>query len=642
MENGLSFKKEAQIISILFAYVLKYSGVGLCALFFLGQVSGVKAYAENPLNLVNERAGWRVSVHPESGYITSLEFRRNDKWKAVPFRNDQYAGPSWKGVSLHLADAGKLQFEGQAGDIHYSLRYASIEDQLTVIVGIHNAGKEVFSPVRASVTLGIDSRMTDSAQWNDQYYPTLLRCEPTHFWGYFMTPNGSILGVSSPDPVGSYSFDYLGGNYLCTAALDLLQQPPVPDHHPVYLSIAPGETRTWRVALQSIDDFDAVPRMLAKTCQAPMIGLGVYSVEPKQSVHIRIDSPAPLLTLEVINPDGVKTSPESRPETSVNSSLSSVITASFDKTDSFGRYIVRVEDRNGKRSEGSFYVHPPWSWYMKKVGSEAIKHTPRADKSPGHSLDAYSCETHYGLLAFYMARRYFPDNKMDTLEDRILEKVAARLYQRKDSLRFSKNPERIQNGAFMADVYLERYLSTGDMASLETAVEYVEYLLSRQSEQGFYGGYNMSPYTAVIYPAKTIMGLMAFERKLGLTDLKWQARYKRHWASVHRAMDDLLSRGLNMPTEGGVWFEDGAISCSALQLAMFALIQTDEKERKKYLDGAKLFFDAHRCLTRLHDTDCRSRGATQRFWEARFDIRAGQQMVLSPHGFAYCTRFQIT
>jgi hypothetical protein len=590
-----------------------------------------------PLSLVNGRAGWRAHIHPTFGHITALEVRHNGRWEGVPFRKDQYAGPSWRGVQLHLADADNLQFAGQVGDVHYSLQYASVADRLTLIAGIRNDGSATFAPTKASLTLGIDSFMNNSSRWNNQFFPTLLHCEPTHCWGYFMSPNGHILGVSSPDPVGSYSYDYLEKMYahqIYTATLDLLQQPPVPDHHPVYRPLSPGETRTWHVVLQAIDNFDAVPHALAKTCNAPMIDLDVYSVEPKQTVQIRIDSPTPLSVLEVTNPAGVTTRLKAKTPTSTDSRLSTVYTASLDSTESCGRYIVRAKDRAGKRSEASFFVHPPWSWYMKQARSEAIRHTPRADQTPGCGADAYSCETHYGLVAFSLARRYFPDNSLDTLGDQILEKIASRFYQREDGRRFSRNRERIQNGAFMADVYVARYWATGDMASLETAEDFVEYLLSRQHAKGYYGGYGMHPYTAVIYPAKTIMGLMGVERRLATAEPKWQTRYDRHLTSVRRAMDDLLARGLNMPTEGDATFEDGAISCSAAQLAMFALIQTDDKERKKYLEGAKVFFDAHRCLTRLHDTDCRSRGATERYWEAWGDIHATQQMMLAPHGWS--------
>jgi hypothetical protein len=165
------------------------------------------------LQLANERAGWRASIHPTLGHITTLEIRHNGRWEAVPFRNDQYAGPSWRGVRLHAANAGKLRFEGKVGDVRYWLQYASLRDRLTVTAGIRNGGTAEFAPTKASLALGIDSFMDNPARWNDQYFPTLLHCEPTHFWGYFMTPRGRILGVISPDPVGSYTYDYLDGLY---------------------------------------------------------------------------------------------------------------------------------------------------------------------------------------------------------------------------------------------------------------------------------------------------------------------------------------------------------------------------------------------------------------------------------------------
>ena len=65
-----------------------------------------------------------------------------------------------------------------------------------------------FQPVKAGIKLGVDTWMDSYPEWLDKFFPTLLFCEKTHFYGYFQSPSGRMLGIASPDPVASWSFDY--------------------------------------------------------------------------------------------------------------------------------------------------------------------------------------------------------------------------------------------------------------------------------------------------------------------------------------------------------------------------------------------------------------------------------------------------
>jgi hypothetical protein len=186
----------------------------------------------------------------------------------------------------------------------------------------------------------------------------------------------------------------------------------------------------------------------------------------------------------------------------------------------------------------------------------------------------------------------------------------------------------------MLSVLVDRYQATGDARVLEQANEFAEYLFSRQHPDGYYGGYGMHPYTSVLYVAKAIMELMAAEKPLAEGSPVWRERYDRHYDSVRRAMDDLVRRGSDVKTEGEGTFEDGAVSCTATQLAMFALLEQDPAERLRYQEAAERFLTAHACLTRLLDADTRSRGATARWWEAWNDAKTGAQMMTSPHGWS--------
>ena len=569
-----------------------------------------------------------LAVIRPDGTIAAMQTHFRGGWHDIDFHRGPYAGPALRNVVLRQETPGKPVYVGRKDGVAYRLAYETAPRKLSLLATVYNDSEKVFSPDSVSLVLGIDTYMDRFPRWNMQFFPTFLRCEPTHFWAYFMTPKGRILGISSPDPVGSYTINYLMemyGHYVHTVTLDLMQKPPVPDFHPHYRPLTPGERRMWRIDLQPIDDHEAIPAVLAEATHSPMIELARYSLEPDQPAEIVVHSSEPVSAV-VTDPAGMATNFDFAP------TGPKLQAAFFRKTSMRGRYLVSVENRSGKKSEASFYVHPPWSWYLQKARVESLRLTPRADLSDG--VNGYSCETHYGLFAFFLARRYFPDAALDTSGDRILDQVMAKLYTEKDGQIFSGNRERIQNGSTMASIHIDRYRATNDIASLETAVKFADYLLARQHEKGYYGGYGMRPYTSVIYPAKSLMELMAVEHELGHTNPKWQNLYQRHYESVRRAMDELLARGLDVATEGGGTFEDGSVSCSASQLGMFALLQTDPAARAKYLDGARMFLEAHRCLARLHDPDGRSHGATLRFWEAWGDIQTPAQMMLSPHGWS--------
>ncbi len=81
-------------------------------------------------------------------------------------------------------------------------------------------------------------------------------------------------------------------------------------------------------------------------------------------------------------------------------------------------------------------------------------------------------------------------------------------------------------------------------------------------------------------------------------------------------------------------FEDGMMSCSALQLGMFALLQRDAAERKKYTEAAAAYLEQHNSLTQLLIPDSRMNNATLRFWESQYDVMVYPNMMNSPHGWS--------
>ncbi len=565
------------------------------------------------------------AVAGEGGTLKSFSPAFRDGQVSVPMRKDRFAGPAFPGVKLRRAGPGL--FQGRKGGVLYSLRYRPKAGGLLITAVLENKGKETFSPLSAGLRLGIDTWMDRFPRWNAQFFPTFFRCERTHFLGYFMTPEGRILGVTSTDPVASYTIEYdqrMYSHYIHTVTLDLLHARPLPPHHPDLSSLAPGERRAWRILLAPIDRFEEIPAVLSRRCDAPFVVLDRYTLEPGRAVGITVHSPRPV-TVEVRTPGGETRSLRAVPAGKER------FTARFSGTAAGGYYLVTAKGGAGRSAGARFFVRPPWSWYLLQARKEALARTPRADTS---SIDGYSCESFYGLFGFFLARKYFPSKELDEKGDRILEIVLERLYKREEGFLFSGNKERIQNTSAMLSMLVDRYQATGDRESLDLAEKAAAFLLSRQREDGAYGGYGFKPYTSVIYPAKSLMELMEVEETLARKAPGWAKLRRAHFESVRRAMDELVRRGRNICTEGGATFEDGAITCSAAQLALFALLQEDDASKRKYREAAERLMESHRCLSRLHDPDTRARGATMRFWEAWGDIHLPRNMMLSPHGWS--------
>lgn len=80
-------------------------------------------------------------------------------------------------------------------------------------------------------------------------------------------------------------------------------------------------------------------------------------------------------------------------------------------------------------------------------------------------------------------------------------------------------------------------------------------------------------------------------------------------------------------------FEDGMISCESLQLGFLAMLMPEGKEKDGLIAAAELVLKKHRCLQQQFLPDCRVRGCTARFWEARYDLNFFANMINAPHGW---------
>ena len=202
---------------------------------------------------------------------------------------------------------------------------------------------------------------------------------------------------------------------------------------------------------------------------------------------------------------------------------------------------------------------------------------------------------------------------------------------------------RIQNTAGIIGILVDRYEAEGNIKDLEDACRLTDWLIrTSQREDGAYYNHR-TVYTSVIYIAKSILELAEAEKRLGQKEARWKEAYERHYASAKRAIDQLVASQGNFQTEGEMTFEDGMISCSALQIGMFALLQQDEAERQHYTDAMMKILNSHSCLTQLRVPDARRRQGTMRYWEAQYDVQMLPNMFNSPHGWsgwrAYATYY---
>jgi hypothetical protein len=592
--------------------------------------------------LSSEAGGWRISAD-ETGFV-SFEARHNGEWDHIDMRRDEFRGPQWYGfwagyehrIPLYPVAGKSLAFEGHSDDMVFTLQYQNIDERLAIVATMRNEGT-TFQPITAGIKLGFDSYMATYPEWNDKQFPTLLRCEKTHFWGYTMDPRGRILGISSPDPVASWSIDYnkspskslgsrlMGSKHrIYTLNVDLMNDIPLPERHPQDLHTFPkGDEQKWTIFIEPIDQLENVKPRLADACKAPMIDIDRYTVAAGEESRVTIFSEE-YVTLSVTRPDGTK---QAIP---VQKNGNDQWTAQYQPAGEPGLYTLTATNSSGKQSEASIHLRRSWSWYLSAARKEALRVLP---------TDTHHIESWMNFYTYMLAEKHLPDATLDKQTNQVFENLYPKLYDEKTQ-RKTEGLQRIQDSAYFASILALRYSVMDDIKDLENAAALVDFLINEcQGEDGayyshhlgYYGGTGVH-YTSVSYLAKSIMEVIAQERTR--TEPIWRERTERHYQSVKRAIDDLARRKDNIQTEGELTFEDGMISCSTLQLALFALKQDDSAQRARYTESAQFLEKAHRCLTQLLNPDARMNGATLRFWETQYTILIFDNMMNSPCGWS--------
>ena len=594
-------------------FLRKYISTALFMLLMAGVLSAQET--------VLETSGYRCVVR-EDGTIASLTY---PSFGVDFFSAGQKAGPSFymndgqETLAATWTGTGELEFSASIDDVAARLKYHREPSFLTFEISMKNNGAEVFAPVKAGIAVGVDTYMDQYPHWLTKFFPTLLMNEKTHFYGYFQSPQGQVLGIASPDPIASWSVDYnlsyydipphwFYGHRIESVNLDLINTLPLPEHNPQDMwKLEPGEEKTWKVSLVPVTSLESFEQEMAEATGLPMISMDRTSYMPGETAIFTIFADS---TPEVVMDASFKVAEIAKGQWLVEANMHKA-----------GRYDVTVT-AGDYQSSAVILVNDSWAEVLKDARQAALDN---------HQKPSSHVESWYGFHSAFLAARHFPDNEIDAqLDDRFgliynkvfdAENAVPKLYE-----------DRIQNTSSTIGMLVDRYEAFGRIGDLEQAAALADWLIANnQDKGGAYMNGNVK-YTSVIYVAKSIMELYLAE-----SDLKeevWQERAARHYESVKRAIDELVASQGDFQTEGEITFEDGMISCSALQVGLFALLQEDPVSRQHYAQAMMDILESHDCLAQLKVNDGRRRGGTMRFWEAQYDVLMVPNMFNSPHGWS--------
>lgn len=599
---------------------------------------GMSAFAQTT---IWKCSGWECRIS-DKGTLEQIVFKGSQRNDTVPFFHDKsnmgpsfYANMGNGNIKADWIPDGYRSYRATIEGVECRLTYKEWKGQPAMEVILENKGNVPFQPVKAGLKLGIDTYMDKYPDWFGKYFPTLMMNEKTHFYGYLQTPSGHTLGVVSPQPVASWSVDYnLGyqdpaphwfmGHRIESLNLDLMNALPLLQHCPQDLWILKqGERKTWTIAFVDINTPGEFEETIHKVAGVPMIRMPQTVYQPKETATFEVLAAAP--TVEVTDSEGklqkVTVKSKSGHVKEVSCMLPSV-----------GLYTVKVTDGD-KQSQGVLSAHASWEWTMERAREGALKY---------HQKATSHIESWYGFHSSFIAARYFPEKQLDEALRSRFDYLFGLLHDRTKMVPLY-HASRIQNTSGTIGLLVDKYEAYGDVEDLKKASRLADWLMNTwQRKDGAYVNHN-TVYTSVIYVAKSMLELTLVERELGKTESVWKEAADRHYASAKRAIDQLVASQGDFETEGELTFEDGMVSCSALQIGMLALMQQDEKERKHYTDAMLQILNSHDCLTQLRVPDARRRGGTMRYWEAQYDVQMLPNMFNSPHGWsgwrAYATYY---
>lgn len=493
--------------------------------------------------------------------------------------------------------------------ILYSIEHLVSADTLTLTVKIKNTTGSDFTPDAIGLKLGINSYMTEYPQWNDKFFPSFLRCEKTHFTGYFMSPLEKAVIITADTPVAAWELDYNTfsddltchfGHRIYTGNLLFTVNDRLPERHPDNLnSIKAGEEKIWLINITPADDIKIFKSIVSEKFNLPMLEFENYTVAKGEKACLRVFSKEDYC-VKIHTPSG------------------KIIDRTSFICDEHGVYTATVTTKSGFISEAKLYCRHDYGWYLKAARKNAVY---KPQKASTHT------ESWYGHFSSFLAKKHYPDKVLDDLAKANFDEIMPHMYNFETG-EVIIIPTRVQNVAGLISLLVDLYESDteNNRIYLGYANNMADFLIQNQTPDGAYRKLK-THYTSVIYIAKSMLELAICEKQANLSE-----RYEKHYNSAKAAVLDLEKLGEKIGTEGEHTLEDGMITCSALQLGFFALTLPEE-ERAPFIRMAEHLMSVHKCLEELHTPDCRMRGATLRFWEAQYDVMIRGNMMNTPHGW---------
>ena len=540
---------------------------------------------------------------------------------AVPFLAERQGFFIERGADvseISLAPSGD-GFFGEYENLLFSLRYEKMEDHFRLHIGIENHGDDFDGKVGMHV--GVDTYMEKYPLWHEKFFPTLLRCEKTHLWGYYMNTAENALAIATAESVASYDIVYNysadpltetkseGKHRILGTEILFYQNTPLPERHPKNRRILrKGERYENTIFLIPVEKKGDILTKLSEIADIPLVCAEKYTKEPGELLRAEILCKEKVTTT-LACPDGTERSGMETP------------------LDTFGRYVLTARAESGKECEAVFYVRKPWEHYLACAAKCAMSMPPKATT---HT------ESFYGLFSSFLYYKHTGDRAYGEKAYEAFEEFMPYMFDMEKCVPITI-PRRIQNTAGLISLLVDMYEADPkrQLAYLEKASRFAEVLLRSQDETGAYRN-RRTHYTCVLYIAKSMLELTAAEERSGIPALEEKA--KIHYASAKRAVDELVRNLDNIQTEGEMTLEDGMISCSALQIGLFALTLPAE-ERGPYIRAAEYMMKIHSCLEQQLIPDCRCNGASLRYWEAQYDVMIRVNMLNSPHGWSGWTGY---
>ena len=537
----------------------------------------------------------------------NVEFFSNGTVKNI--KNYSYDIPFSKEHGLGFYLNGEfLKTDFQKYGIEFSLDFLENSDYVTIIATVKNTTDKDIKVDNLGLRLGIDTYMESYPEWNAKFFPTMLRCEKTHFWGYFMNPGKKCFAISVTEPVASYHLEYNAnnkhfGHRIYPACLDFFKSGKLPLRNPVQNELKAGEEYRFNVYIIPLSSENEIGEKLSTVCNIPVISSSKYTIELNDTIEFNVfDRTA--YSYEIISPSGK-------------------LLDRGDRATEYGEYTIRVKNEHEKIAESVFFCRKPWDFYLKSARKEAIR---KPQKASTH------CESWYGFFSGFLAQKHYPNEVLDKKINSLFDEVLPLIVDVESGTPMT-SPTRIQNMSALISLLTDKYEATHDEKTLILAAKIADYILRSQTDEGAYCNKNVH-YTCVIYIAKSILELVLAERKSCNAVIREKAEI--HYDSAKRAIDELLKNLECIGTEGEHTLEDGMISCSALQLGMLALM-LPENERGPYIDAAEYMINRHCCLEQNIIPDARMNGCSLRFWEAQYDVLFKANFMNSPHGWTAWT-----